>query len=78
VDIEHSHFKEVYEKSLAGISKKVPFKEDARSVAAVVYEIIAAKRPKPRYYITRATDLLGFFKRLLPTALLDKLLLKVG
>jgi len=79
VDIEHSVFKEKY---LVGIEeetrKKVPFKEEAISVASVVHKIILADKPKPRYYITKATYLLGYFKRVLSTSLLDKLLVKIG
>jgi len=78
VDIEHSVFKDNYLKSLEGNHKKVPFNEEATSVAAVVHKIILAKHPKPRYYITKATYLLGYLKRILSTTLLDKLLLKLG
>lgn len=78
VDIENSRFKERYQRSLEGTSTKVPFKEGALSVAKVVETIILAKKPKPRYYITKATVLLGYLKRILSTTLLDKILLKVG
>ncbi len=78
VDIEHSRFKEAYEENINGKSQKVPFKLEADAVSSVVYEIIAAKRPRPRYYITTATYLLGYLKRLLSTRVLDKILLKVG
>jgi short-subunit dehydrogenase len=78
VDTEHSLFKVEYLKSMEGIAKKVPFKEEAVSVAQIVHTIILSDKPKPRYYITKATYLLGFFKRLLSTNLLDKILIKVG
>lgn len=78
VDIEHSIFKEQYQKSLVADKSKVPFNEEAISVAKIVHKIVEAKRPKPRYYITKATYLLGYFKRLLSTSLLDKLLRKIG
>ncbi|MBU1668328.1 SDR family NAD(P)-dependent oxidoreductase [bacterium] len=78
VDIEHSIFKEAYQKSLAADKSQVPFNEEAISVAKMVYKIIESPKPKPRYYITKATYLLGYFKRLLSTSLLDKLLIKVG
>ncbi len=78
VDIEHSVFKEKYHASLEGKQKKVPFNEEATSVAKVVHKIILAKKPKPRYYITKATYLLGYLKRVLGTSLLDKILLKLG
>lgn len=78
VDIEHSLFKEQYLESMEGISKKVPFKEDAVSVASIVHKIILADKPKPRYYITKATYLLGYCKRILSTSLLDRILIKIG
>ncbi|GIT97631.1 SDR family NAD(P)-dependent oxidoreductase [Sulfurovum sp. TSL1] len=78
VDIEHSVFKEKYLRSLKERThKKVPFKEGADAVAAVVHKIILADRPKPRYYITKATYLLGYFKRILSTTYLDKLLKRI-
>lgn len=78
VDIEHSVFKEEYLSSLKGTQKKVPFNEGASSVASVVHKIILADKPKPRYYITKATYLLGYCKRILSTTLLDKILIKIG
>ncbi len=78
VDIEHSVFKENYLKNLEGKHKNVHFNEEATSVASVVHKIILSNKPKPRYYITTATYLLGYLKRVFSTSLLDRLLLKVG
>jgi short-subunit dehydrogenase len=71
IDIDGSVFAEKYHATLEGRAKRVPFAEGPESVARVVYEILAAERPKPRYYITKATYLLGFAKRLLSTRGLD-------
>ena len=78
IDIEHSVFKKVYTKKLNGKELKVPFNEEATSVAAIVHKIILADKPKPRYYITKATYLLGTIKRMVSTTFLDRLLLKLG
>ncbi|MEA2047988.1 MAG: SDR family NAD(P)-dependent oxidoreductase [Campylobacterota bacterium] len=78
VDIKHSIFKKDYEKNIAGEHKKVPFNEEATSVASIVHKIILADKPKPRYYITKATYLLGYLKRVLSTKLLDKILIKIS
>ncbi|MEA1880663.1 MAG: SDR family NAD(P)-dependent oxidoreductase [Campylobacterota bacterium] len=78
IDIENSNYKENYIKSLHAKKSKVPFNEEADAVAKVVYAIIATKKPKPRYYITKATYILGYLKRVLSTTLLDKILLKIG
>jgi len=78
VDIEHSLFTKKYHQSLEADKSKVPFNEDAISVARIVHKIILAEKPKPRYYITKATYLLGYLKRMLSTSILDKVLLKIG
>lgn len=78
IDIEHSVFTKKYHKSLQAKKSEVPFNEDADAVAKVVHKIILSKRPKPRYYITKATLILGVLKRVLSTTLLDKILLKTG
>lgn len=78
VDMENSVWREKYHANVYGIKKNVPFNEEADAVAAIVYQIIAAKKPKPRYYITKATYLLGYFKRILSTNILDKILVKLG
>ncbi len=77
VDIENSHFKQKYEESLTADKSKVPFNEPATSIAKVVHKVILAKKPKPRYYITKATYILGYLKRLLSTSLFDRILLKL-
>ncbi|MEA2110519.1 MAG: SDR family NAD(P)-dependent oxidoreductase [Campylobacterota bacterium] len=46
----------------------------------VINKVVLAlekKQPKPRYYITFATHLLGTFKRFLPTTTLDAILKKI-
>jgi len=78
VDIKHSVFAQKYEETLHAKKSSVPFNEGAEAVAKVVYGIVMAKKPKPRYYITKATVLLAFLKRMLSTSMLDKLLLKIG
>ncbi len=78
IDIEHAHFKATYQEKLQGGGKKVPFNEEAVSVARVVHQILLSPKPKPRYYITKATWLLGTLKRILSTTMLDKILLKIG
>ncbi|MDE4972307.1 short-chain dehydrogenase, partial [Francisella tularensis subsp. holarctica] len=52
---DSSVHKQQYEKILACKHKKVPFNEPAISVAKVVENIINCDKPKPRYYITKAT-----------------------
>jgi short-subunit dehydrogenase len=77
INIETSRFKETYRKSLNSKKSDVPFKLPPIAVAKVVEKIIEAKKVKPRYYITKATYLLGFAKRILSTRLLEKILIKI-
>ena len=77
IDIENSIYKQYYINSKNGKAKKVPFSLPAESVASVVHKIILTPKPQPRYYITKATYILGYAKRVLSTSLLDKLLLKI-
>ena len=77
IDIKNSRFKINYEKSLEAKKSEVPFNLEAIEVAKVVEEIILANKVKPRYYITKATYLLGYLKRILSTNMLDKILIKI-
>ena len=77
LDIESTTFKQQYINSKEGKAKKVPFSLPAESVASIVHKIILTPQPQPRYYITKATYILGYAKRVLSTSWLDKLLLKV-
>jgi short-subunit dehydrogenase len=73
-------FEEAYKKELLpyeGKKKSDPFTRTSDVVIANIRKALEAKRPKPRYYNTSATYLLGGLKRILPSALLDKILLKV-
>jgi short-subunit dehydrogenase len=79
--IEGSFFEEVYKKELKvrleSDDNNAPFNLPASSVAKVVLKIMETKKPKPRYYVTKATYILGFLKRILSTSLMDKLLNKI-
>ncbi len=54
-----------------------PFTKDSIVVIKNILHALEAKKPQPRYYNTLATHLLGGFKRVLSTSLLDKLLGKI-
>jgi short-subunit dehydrogenase len=77
IDIENSRFTQDYKKAIGAEKSNVPFNLPAIEVAKVVEKIIVSKNVKPRYYITKATYLLGFFKRILSTSMLDKILVKI-
>lgn len=81
IDTENSFFTSTYKTELSERLKSnkedTPFTLPASSVANVVLKIMNSTKPKPRYYVTGATYLLGFFKRILSTSLMDKLLNKI-
>jgi short-subunit dehydrogenase len=77
IDIENSRFKDAYTKSLNAKKSDVPFTLEAIEVAKKVELIIKSKKVNPRYYITKATYILGLAKRVLSTNLLDKVLIKI-
>ncbi len=73
-------FEEEYKKELLpheGKKEKNPFTRDSDVVISNIVKALESKRPCPRYYNTSATYLLGGLKRLLPTSILDKILLKI-
>ncbi len=81
IKIENSFFKQTYKEELKA---RLENKEDstlfnlpASSVANIVLIIMNSNRPKPRYYVTKATYILCFCKRVLSTNLLDKFLNKI-
>ncbi|PHR55728.1 MAG: short-chain dehydrogenase [Arcobacter sp.] len=82
---EHIHkkptvFEEEYEKELIPheeAKKKDPFTRNSNVVIANIMKALEKDKPRPRYYNTSATHFLGGLKRILPTAILDKILLKI-
>jgi len=75
---KNSFFAKEYEAELLAQERKNDnFTEPSSVVIANIKHALKAKTPKPRYYNTKATFLLGFLKRVLPTALLDKILVKI-
>lgn len=81
IDKMHTHYKKEYENELAQRfnknEKNTPFTLNASQAAQIIYKIAQKKNPKPRYYITKATYILSFFKRILPTSWLDNILFRI-
>ena len=80
VNREKSVFKDEYEEQLLNSGEEKEKDIFTCKSNVVIDKVILAlekKRPKARYYITFATHLLGTFKRLLPTSVLDSVLKKI-
>jgi NAD(P)-dependent dehydrogenase (short-subunit alcohol dehydrogenase family) len=52
------------------------FELPASAVTRKLLHALTSPRPKPRYYVTTPTYLMGFLRRVLPTRLLDALILR--
>ena len=77
IDIKNSRFSKNYEKNINADKSTVPFNLEAIEVSKIVEKIITSKTVKPRYYITKATYILGYLKRVLSTKKLDFILNKI-
>lgn len=53
-----------------------PFELPASAVTAKLIHALESRRPRPRYYVTTPTYLMGFARRILPTRSLDWLITK--
>lgn len=81
IDPEQSSHKATYQAMEERLQKSgpvVPFTLPATAVAEKVLHALEAKRPKSRYPVTVPTYLFAWLKRLLPTAWLDKILVRVA
>lgn len=81
VDQENSAYKKEYDTQLNARLENdkdtTPFNLPATSVVDIIQNIMNTDNPKPRYYVTKATYILGFLKRILSTSILDKILKKI-
>jgi NAD(P)-dependent dehydrogenase (short-subunit alcohol dehydrogenase family) len=79
IDVENSVHKAKYQPQIERLAKEkttTPFTLPASAVTKKLVHALTAKRPKTRYYVTKATYIMAFFKRVLPVFLLDKVLAK--
>ena len=79
IDWKNAHRKDYYEtevrKRMYDTSGKKDFSElPVSAVTAKLIHALESSRPRPRYYVTTATYLAGFMRRILPTRLLDLVL----
>jgi len=73
-------FTKEYEKEVLARDEKKgddPFTKDSVVVIKNIVHALESKKPQARYYNTLATYLLGGFKRILSTGLLDRILVRI-
>lgn len=81
IDMNTSRHQRSYQARLQRLEKEgaaVPFTLGPESVTKKLIHAIESNRPRVRYYVTFPTYLMGFLKRILGTALLDRFLKKLG
>ena len=75
IDWENSAHRERYDKQLRvrlyESSGPDRFELPSSAVTAKLLRALTARRPRPRYYVTTPTHIMGFIKRIVPTRLMD-------
>ncbi|MCY4461695.1 MAG: SDR family NAD(P)-dependent oxidoreductase [Albidovulum sp.] len=82
IDWENSAWTEAYRRALRPRlydpdSSPDKFELPASAVTAKLVKALESPSPKPRYYVTTPTYVIGFMKRILPTGAQDRILLKI-
>ncbi|WP_417223300.1 SDR family oxidoreductase [Amphritea sp.] len=82
IDVDASPFRKTYKRVLQRLSKEDTgddlFTLGPEAVLDKVIHALESKRPKARYYVTFPTYLFGFLRRILPTRMLDWVLIKAS
>ncbi len=81
IDIKNSARANQYEKLRERLyvdTGRDQFELPASATTKKLVHALESKRPKPRYYVTKPTYLMGFLRRILPTRGLDWVIRKVG
>ncbi len=81
IDAQNSVFRETYQKMERRLLKEGPAAPFTREPEAVLKKVIHAlehPRPRPRYYVTLPTYLLGTLRRVLGTRVLDRFVLRIS
>ena len=79
IDLENTHFKELYKKKLKSLEseKKIPYELGSEAVYESLLHALRSDKPKERYRVTKPTKYFAFLKRVLSTKRLDWVLKKV-
>ncbi len=79
IDVRNSHFRRDYGRELSRMksgSRSSYFKLGPEAVMKPLLHALEAERPRARYRVTVPTRMVALLKRLLPTAMLDRVLLR--
>ncbi|UJF25097.1 SDR family NAD(P)-dependent oxidoreductase [Suttonella sp. R2A3] len=80
IDASHSLHKMHYVNMIQRLEsdKPEPFTLEPDAVVDKLIHALEAKRPKPRYYVTKATWIMAILRRLLPTRWMDRFVLHLA
>lgn len=81
IDTQNSRHHALYQAALERLNKQgaaAPFTLPASAVVDKLILALERPKPKPRYYVTTPTYVMGAFKRLLSTAMLDRMIRRLG
>lgn len=80
IDRETSRHCDRYKRAMKRFNsnEKQPFTLSEDAVYQKIRHVITTKRPKARYYVTRPTYLFSFLRRVLPSKVLDFILLQIS
>lgn len=81
VDMENSPHSQRYKGTIKRLEKEGNTGSFTLSPEAVLQRVIWSlekEDPKPHYYVTKPTYIMGYLKRLMPTSWMDKFILKVA
>lgn len=79
VDKNNSRYKSFYENIESGLamSGRIPFTVEPDVVYQRLKHIMESNKPRPRYYVTTLTYIVGYMKKILPTQIMDLFIAKV-
>ena len=80
IDREHSAWADFYRDRVdprlySGARKPEPFELGPEATTRKLIHALESRRPRPRYYVTTPTYIVGICRRLLPTRWLDRILM---
>lgn len=81
IDMESSRHQALYRTALERLNKQgaaAPFTLPASAVVDKLILALERAKPKPRYYVTKPTYVMGTLKRLLSTSMLDRVIRRLG
>lgn len=75
--LDYALYKAMEKRYVENLDKKEPFTLESTAVAKVLLKALRSSNPKPRYRVTIPAKIFWYLRRILPTRLLDKAVMKM-